>query len=155
MARQIGTLGTIDTITVGGRVFTDLTNMIILHGRHVGTNGCTLRKDSGSAGYQVTTGKTMTVYATRSWCINAANDTPTLAQSDNDVGVNSATALTNAVQQAGSSSITYAPEYSVNTLGTQPSESVLAFPIAALKYLTSKGATASADIRVTAFCYEA
>lgn len=92
---------TIPTLMVGGRVFTDLANLIILYGYVSGatTTNCSLRKQGGSAGYTVTAGKTYTILAVRaygSYTATVAGSFGYLGYSDNDVGVNSSTAYTNA-----------------------------------------------------------
>jgi hypothetical protein len=56
MAKPIGTLGTIETLTVGGRVFTDLTNLIVLTtgSGTLARNSVFYKSDSGApAAYQV------------------------------------------------------------------------------------------------------
>lgn len=64
MAVAIGNLGTIPTLTVGNRVFTDLTNLITLSGFvSGGGNYGTMRAPNGTAGYQVTAGKTYTIHS--------------------------------------------------------------------------------------------
>lgn len=54
MAKPIGTIGTIPTVTVNGRVFTDVTNLKIL-GTYFLTDGrySTFRALQGTTGYQV------------------------------------------------------------------------------------------------------
>lgn len=87
----------IPTLTVGGRVFTDLTNLIILTGTLAGAaNGyTTMRRINGTAGYQVTTGKTLTIYAMKALLQVAGNCNP--AYADADVGNATNTALTNPI----------------------------------------------------------
>ncbi len=103
MARPIGTLGTIETLTIGGRVFTDMTNLITLvAGLAAGSSHCSFRKPNGTAGYAVTGGKTLTLSAVQIQ-INAA-DLTRLLYSDNDVSPAAATAWTNAVYQGGNNS---------------------------------------------------
>lgn len=90
MARQIGTLGNIDTITVGGRVFTDTANIIILAGTAPTSTlrNCGLSKQGGSSGaYPVTTGKTYTANAALIIGITAANAAADIGQSDNSLVV--------------------------------------------------------------------
>lgn len=87
MARPIGTLGVIDTITIGGRLFTDITTLITLTGS--GTTGyTTLRLPSGTAGYPVTAAKTFKVHATRCYGESAVGSASniSLGYGDNDVG---------------------------------------------------------------------
>lgn len=93
------------TIEVGGRIFTDLDNLVILHGYTAGNLRCTLRKPNASAGYQVPVSKKFVVKAMRVWANTTGNGYGTLGYSDNDVGQNSATALTNGVFLGGDASI--------------------------------------------------
>lgn len=97
MAKPIGTLGTIETLTVGNRVFTDLTNLITLGGKATGSNRTTLRKmgPNSGAGYAVTALKTLSIYALNVFATGASAVSAAIGQSDNDVGLDQATALTN------------------------------------------------------------
>lgn len=99
MARQIGTLGTIETVTVGGRVFTDMQNLIILTTGTIGgaLNG-TLRQigSQSGAGYTPSGANNFRALAVRAVGYTAGTGIE-LAQSDNDVGIQAATALTNPV----------------------------------------------------------
>lgn len=159
MANAIGTIGNIPTLTVAGRLFTDLTSIIMLatHTTTGGSRNGTFRKmGSGSgAGYQVTAGKTMTVYAAN-FTINqtAATEVPAIAQSDNDVGIDSATALTNAVYFGSESSSRF-------TLAVTPAAAVgstVSIPlfgkVAAAKYCTVNSGN-TADLVCYAYSYEA
>lgn len=91
--KQIGTLGTIDTLTIGGRVFTDLTNLITLY---AATNAvstfATFRKNGSqvAAGYQVTSGKTLFIYAIQIQAEGAGGSEVAIAQTDTDVNLQSA-----------------------------------------------------------------
>ena len=74
MAKPIGTLGTIPTITVGGRVFTDLDNLIVLTAyAQTGTAaGATFREPVASSGYQVPGGQTLRILAVTARVVYAA-----------------------------------------------------------------------------------
>lgn len=61
------------SLTVGGRVFTDLNNLITLSARVTGATYSTLRKPNGTSGYQVTAGKTLTIYAMKCVGISTTN----------------------------------------------------------------------------------
>ena len=105
MAKAIGTLGNVDSLTIGGVTFTDLTNLIVLTGA-VGAinNKTTLRKPDGTAGYQVTVGKTLTHRAVMLQIKNStvtSTTYPKFQYSDNDVGVDTVTAFTNPVFYGG------------------------------------------------------
>lgn len=96
----------IPTLNIGGRIFTDLTNLIVLVGNGVGpTNlNSTLRKQNGSAGYQVPATKTFQALALRIMTsVTAANSGASILYSDNDVGTRSPTVFTNPVYIGGSS----------------------------------------------------
>lgn len=99
--KQIGTLGTIDTLTVGGRVLTDLNGLITLNAVLSGTNVhySTARLWNGTSGYQVTAGKTLTIVGSI-WSITEAATTNAggvLLYADNDIGIDNATVPTNPV----------------------------------------------------------
>lgn len=100
---------TAPTLTVGGRTYTDLTNLIELSCYAAGNNNCTFRAPNGSAGYAVTTGKTLKIQSFRCFVITSASNTGTgwLLYADNDVGVNTATAFTNGVRYGGSAASGY------------------------------------------------
>jgi hypothetical protein len=114
MATPIGTLGTIPTLTVGGRVFTDLSTLITLvTAIQTANRSGTFRLTNGSSGYPVTASKTLTVSAMSVISTNqvAGNSAgvASFGYADNDVGVNSATALTTPVYYGGSALIGLAP----------------------------------------------
>ena len=99
--KVLGTLGNIDTLTIGGRVFTDLTNLIILEmtaNTGSGVVYSTFRLSNSSSGYQVTSGKTFTIYA-----IQATSLTSTarisLGYGNTDVGNDSSSAPTSFVAE--------------------------------------------------------
>jgi hypothetical protein len=151
MATPIGTLGTIPSITVGGRVFTDLTSLKVLSSGVITNPRCTFRLPTGSAGYQVTAGTTLTVSAIRIVPSTTGLSVCTLAQTDNDVGLDSATAFTNPVYQGGSTTIwTHAIS---STIPTAVEATATLFTVAAQKYLSSLGNTNGE--RYIAFGYEA
>lgn len=93
-------------LQVGGRMFTDLSNLIKLSAfcNGVGNGYSTFRKENGGlAGYTPSGSKSFKLQAL---IIRAAVAQPAaapfyIAQSDNDVGIASNTALTNAVYPAG------------------------------------------------------
>ena len=100
----------IPSLTVGGVVFTDLQNLIVLVSfcNSTASHTSTPRKWNGSAGYQVTAGKTLKIRAMRMQIpvATAGVDAPhTLGYADNDVGLDGTTAHTNLVYIGGSSGI--------------------------------------------------
>lgn len=143
MARAIGTLGTIDSITVGGRVLTDLTNLITLIASVDGANNhCTFRKPNGTSGYQVPGGKVFTVLGIRMEIGNAA-DAFDMGYSDNDAGFATTTAFTNPVFFADAGAINqHAPAQTV--LPIFEMNYGIGFQVLAAKYLFfASGATMS------------
>lgn len=114
MAKAIGTLGTVDTITVGGRVFTDLTNLIIIMTSiTTASRYGTFRKASASAGYTPSGGLTFKFGAIRMIPAGYAagdSDSCQLLYGDNDVGVNSAAAPTTPVFPGGGTVFEMGPQ---------------------------------------------
>ncbi len=105
MAKPIGTLGTIPTLTVGGRVFTDLDTLITLVAKCSG-NQSTLRKSGAQAGagYPVTALKTLNIYALRI-IPTGATAGGFIGQSDSDSGLSASSALTNPIYFGTESSV--------------------------------------------------
>lgn len=89
MAKAIGTLGNVDSWTVGGVTFVDLANITVLIGFSTGsTKGASLRKPNGTAGYAVA-GTTLALRAYRTEIRNAtatATQIFKIAYADNDAG---------------------------------------------------------------------
>lgn len=127
----------IPTLTVGGRVFTDLQNLIILSGHANNTRNGTLRKPNGSAGYQITAGKTYQIHAAKFWSsvLSTVNASVFLAQGDTDLGLDSASAITNPVYPFGQSTTTTGIFTTTNNTGIVVSEQDFRFNVAAGKYV--------------------
>ena len=143
----------VPSITVGGRVFTDLQNLIILKA-YVTAAGqkATFRLPSGSAGYPVTAGKTLKVLALRAFASNTGSNSFIISQTDNDTGWASSTAATNPVYEAGSADVTGVVQAGVISTAN---EFLSNFSVAAAKYLSVSGGNgANATATVYAFCYE-
>jgi hypothetical protein len=122
--------GNIVSLTVGGRVFTDLTNLKILVGFVNSTNNTTPRAPSASAGYQVTAGKTLDILAASCNIFSAGTATFQMGYADNDVGIGTATAKTNGVYMTGDSTNGSFANNSV--VGVQ--QSAIKFSVPATKY---------------------
>lgn len=96
----VGTLGTVPSMTVAGRVFTDLTNLkVLVFG--VGSTGnvrSSFRAPGATSGYTVTSGKTLTIEAISYAAVQAtnANDLQ-IGYADNDTGWFANTAPTNPI----------------------------------------------------------
>jgi hypothetical protein len=106
----------VPTLTIGGRVFTDLTNLIRLNFQTGAANNfCTMRLSNGTSGYQVPVGKTLRIAAIE-WSISAAASAfVDLHYSDNDLGFASATARTNPVLNSGVTDATAAGVQGITT----------------------------------------
>lgn len=92
--------GNTPSLTVGGRVFTDLTNLKILKTYNNANAIATARApNNANAGYTPSGTKAFRVLAFEFQCISNTATAPTLHYSDNDVGFNSSTALTNPVYE--------------------------------------------------------
>lgn len=128
----------IPSLTIAGRVFTDLENLIILKGYAEGTTNVrgTARKQNASAGYQVPTGKKFVIKAARLQVNNSAanaNFAALIAYADNDVGIGSSTAFTNAVYVGGSTNT--AAFGAMNALSNTIQEFFHNFEVPAGKYI--------------------
>ncbi len=92
------------SLTIGGRTFTDLSNLKILKTYCNGNNLATARAPNGTAGYTPSGSKAFRILAVEYQSIATTSATPTLCYSDNDLGFNSAGAFTNPVYEHGASS---------------------------------------------------
>lgn len=139
---MLGPSGNIPTLQIGGRIFTDLTNLITLTASMSGAKWSTARKLGVAAGYQVTAGKTLKIYA----AVVSNEGTGTfgvqLSQSDNDTGHNGVTAQTNAVPLIPT---TVTGAFSFNCVPTGGQIGTFSFdaPVASQKFLTVLGIGAS------------
>lgn len=134
MAKPIGTLGVIDTLTIGGRVYTDLTNLIILHGAvSISGNPTTFRKANGTAGYQAV--NTLTISSVVFHCVTAsAGVVGNLGYTDTDYGINNGGGVTGAFKYiADSATLPQIPFDS--TTGNTTITSNINFTVATTKYL--------------------
>lgn len=142
MSIPVGTLGTSESLSIGGRVFTDLTNLIVLRAQSVGTAGHynTFRKLNGTAGYQVTAGKTLTILAIK-WnnLVASAGAGSTLLYGTNDVGLDSASAPTGATFQFGTSSGTAVVEIDSNATSIHEADCNFQVPAADYPAMYSLG----------------
>lgn len=143
----------IPTVTVGGRVFTDTTNLIMLVCANQNTNGCTFRKPGSSTGYLVPVGKTFKAQALQlNVTVGASNSLMSVGYADNDVGVNTSTAPTNPVYAAGNSLAS--GFFNLNLTGA-PLQVVLPdFLIPAQKYIYQVASGGTATYATVLFGYE-
>lgn len=128
------------TLTVGGRVFTDLANLIVLYGYADTVSRATLRKmgDQSGAGYQVPVGKTLKVYAMKTVSSDTGGSSVQVAQVDADIGFASATALTNPIYFGTESSTLTSANVMINPPGVGSTHEVSGHPlgsVAAGKYV--------------------
>lgn len=156
MAKAIGTLGTIPSLTVGGSVFTDLDNLIVLGGTNSTNAFCTLRKPNGTAGYQVTAGKTLTQRALHFTDLDTAGNSATcsLLYGDTDVGQNAAAAPTTPVYNFGTSAISIVNAIIAGGLDKNHEVSIF-FQVPATKYPGATMGAASGIKAVLTYGYEA
>lgn len=118
----------IPSLTIANRVFTDLTNLIILRawGGGTATGISTMRLGDAAAGYAVTAAKTLKISAISVFCeVASAGVHGTFGYGDNDVGIAGNTTPTTAVVR--SQDILPAV-----TVGTQ--EQAVNFNVPATKY---------------------
>lgn len=153
MARAIGTLGSIPTATVGGRVYTDLDNLIYLvTGVSTGGRYATFRTHNGSAGYQVTTGKTLTISSVVNLSDTSTAYYSLLCYGDNDVGLDSAAAPTTVVRLGGLAAGARAHLTSVGSGNISIPALPLKFQVPATKYPAIY--SSNADSIMYAYGYE-
>ena len=127
--------GNVPSLVVGGRLFTDLDNLMVLFG-FVSTNDyCTLRKSGIASGYQAPVGKKFQCLAAKTITQdnNAASQALTVGYADNDVGLNTATVPTNRIGPYG---VTPDQYHGVLTTGLDEvkTETSIFFEILAQKY---------------------
>lgn len=96
----IGSLGAVPTLIVGGKSFTDLTNLITLYGAIGGSAAsfCSFRKQDGTAGYSPS-GVTFRCGGIKALASVAGSFA--IGYCDNDLGLPSGTSPTNPVYIAG------------------------------------------------------
>lgn len=124
------------TLQIGGRVFTDLTNLKILAGSAGSAKFATLRDVSTGAAYQVASGKTFKVLAVKGVASSATAIEANICYGDSDVGQNAVSGPTNIVYQNGYSGIG-------SLAGTTPFTIETNFSVPALKYPCFNMATAT------------
>lgn len=148
----------IPSITIAGRVFTDVENLMLLKSYAEGTTNIrgTARKQNASAGYQVPVGKKFVIKAVRVQATNTAsnaNQVAIVGYADNDVGIAASTAFTNPVYPAGSS--TAGAVGAMTAISNVVQEFLLNFEVPAGKYVGIVAvATAVNYITVEIYGYE-
>lgn len=166
MAKQIGTLGNIDTLAVGGRVFVDVStttsagSLIILFGSLGGTtniySGLFKMGSQTASAYQVTTGKTYRVAVVKGIARAAVAESlfgP--GQADNALGLATSSTPTNPIYFGSEGSSASHNMFSVaNTVGSTV-EMPCYGSIASQKYgFFKSGGNASSDLACFTYGYE-
>lgn len=159
MVAGIPTRQAILRLAKGGVELTDLENLVVLHGQTgAASKFSTLRKDFGSAGYAVTTGKTLYILAAKLVLLNAAPSASAglgIGYGDTDVGMGAGAAPTTPKYLANQN-----PFWVINGLtptDTNGVEAPLFMPIPAGKYVfmgTDAAATWGGYANLTLFGYE-
>lgn len=139
---------------VGGVTFVDLNNMITL-GAFSSSSGnyATFRQPNGTAGYAVTSAKTLKLYAMRLQSAATASQQSQLAYGDNDVGFNTSTVPTNPVYWIGSNSVDILETQTNSNQWSRDGELSIRFDIVATKYPFHKGNGTHLQV-CTVFGYE-
>ncbi len=124
----------VPSLTVGGRVFTDLANLITLYAfTTTALEYSCARKPTAAAGYTPSGAKKFVLHAAVNVTKATVADTSTVGYADNDLGVSSLAAPTNLVSLAGSGSIQ--PIGGVSQSGEQRQFGGLAFEVPNTKFL--------------------
>lgn len=135
MAKAIGTLGNVDSLTMAGYTFVDIANLKVLVAATATTGNVSTFRTGGSSGYQVTAAKTLTLRAAR---ITVASVTAAAASlidlfyADNDVAIDTTTARTNQVNYNGATGTNY--RVATWSALANSVEAIVNFPVAAQKY---------------------
>lgn len=146
--RPIGTLGTIPTLTIGGRTFADLDNLISLFTsmNPAGRYG-TCRKQNGSTtGYAAV--NTLKIYAIKLGVLSSTGSAFKMMRSDNDVTFQSSTSPTNPTYFGNMNAV----HFWVQGLGNF-AEFAIEFNVTTGKYLTFDNNT-NAETSVLAWGYD-
>ena len=125
--------GIAPSLTVSGRVITDLANLMVLHSAGDSTNlYATARKGNASAGYQVPVGKQLRIVAAKiTTNLSTGNNIAHIGYGDNDIGTGSSSPPTNNVRIAG----LYLMAFNLANTMQGPIEAACDFVVPAGKYL--------------------
>lgn len=147
---QVSIPPAIPCIQVAGRVFTDLTNLIVLYCSIGGVTNRygSARNNNTSAGYAVPAAKTLTILAVKQ-IANQAAGSATLMYADNDSGVSSTTAPTNPVYLAGAG-LAFLND---NAAVANQIETTLTFSVPTGKYITIDSATSNKSATFVLYGY--
>lgn len=145
------------SLTIGGRVLTDVANLKCLVGYASSGKQCTFRDRSvvTATGYQVPASKTFQIQAIRIHCNTTAADGGSrgaIFYCDNDLGQDSLTAATNAKYRGGISTLGQIV-HGFNVVASVL-ESVFNFDVPTGKYVSFVNVTAGATLFIEVFGYE-
>lgn len=151
VAAPVGPVGG-PSLTVGGRVFTDTSNLITLFGYVNTTNvRTTLRKMGASSGYTPSGSKSFKLQAVRVICAASFQALGFFAQTDNDVTINSNTPFTNPIYASGNALWTMF--YTPPNLGAVE-EITTDFTVANGKFLSMDSGNVNVSETIYAYGYE-
>lgn len=135
------------SLTVGGRVFTDLKNLIVLYCGNAASNTySTARLPNATAGYEVPGGKTLRISAMRiaSFSGTGSGTSIGIGYSDNDAGIDVAVgSLTNPVHCGGSTGVTIVSGGRETGYFAADREASTNFTVPTGKYLFARGSSLS------------
>lgn len=147
----------VPSLTIGGRVLTDLANLKCLVGYASNGKQCTFRSSDvvDTTAYQVPTGKTFKIVAMRVHCNLAAavgSSMGAIFYCDNDLGQDSLTAATNVKYRGGASTLGQLI-HGFNSI-TNVLESTFKYDVPADKYVSFVNVTAGATLFIEVYGYE-
>lgn len=135
------------SLTIANRVFTVFTGLIRVHGVCGSNSNATFRKSASSSGYTPSGSTAFRLWAVKTICRTAAGVLPKIAYSDNDVGQDSASSLTNPVYVGGNSAMDWPAGSAIGSA----SEYDCDFLVANTKYLSFNS---GANTRMMGWGYE-
>jgi len=143
----------VPSLTVAGRTFTDLKNLIVTSGGFAGAaNGqCTPRRGSGSSGYLPSGSKAFRVLAIQFYAVSVAPGSFVgYFYCDNDLGIATATAATNGVYPGNDARCSYISSATSLATTDKSVEFVVDFLVPNGKYfsVTSNGSALNCSFRV-------
>lgn len=160
MSKAIGTLGAVDTITIGNVIFTDVSNLIMVSGYVTdGTNKWTsFRKPAGSSGYTPSGSKTFHVRAVRIFSLGTVgNGTGFILGYNNiDLGLSGTTSPSSPIYIGGDSTATLANVvvFGSSVVTGTTIEAVVDFVIPNTKYIFASNAGSASSALIQIFGYE-
>ena len=145
--------GNIPSLIVGGRVFIDLDNLIILYGYAGANTACTPRKWNGSSGYTPSGSLKFVCLAVKCTSFSVTAARSQFGSGNTDVGMDSASLPTSPVYVAGSSAVQELASGVSGSTGAGPYETAVYFEIPNGKFAFCNG-TAGIDRSYLLYGYE-